>query len=103
MTHIWWCFNCVIVVPQSPSNEFETQLFQAQLFHMGLLEGLSELLSKNVGVFVSALNCEEEPKGVCRLPSLLGSIRGQLLCSALGKVRPAVPRTWGAAGNFCFF
>lgn len=31
---------------------------------MGHLEGLSELLSKNVGVFVSALNHGQEPKGV---------------------------------------
>lgn len=32
---------------------------------MGHLEGLSELLSKNVGVSVSALNHGQEPKGVC--------------------------------------
>lgn len=70
---------------------------------MGHLDGLSELLSKNMGVFVSALNHGQEPKGVCRLPSLWGSIRGQLLCSALSEERPAVPRTWRVDGIFCFF
>lgn len=70
---------------------------------MGHLEGLSELLSKSVGGFVPAFNCGQEPKGLCRLPSLLGSIREQLLCPAPGKERPAVPHTWRAAGNFCCF